>query len=523
MSQTIQIENFAGGLNSEDATTIEDNQLSIAKNVYYDSQRLLSSRRGISDFGAEVAGANGQHSIYFTRLTDGTRILLLGVGTTVRRYNETTEVFDTIDTGLTDGEKLSFITYKDWVYWSNGIDDMRRYDGATVTPDASLPKGKYLAVDKDVAYVSGVTTDPSAVFYTDANPTTVHADGFSNDEPVNQDDGIITGMHVFGGTAFIGKSVPNRSTGKGMYNVNVFSTVVSIDPIDNGGDLSSDRSMVRVENDLLYMSSTGFYSASQRQGTSGSYRAMSFSNPIQKLMDRVTDKSTVAAVYWPETKNVYVSVNESGTRNNTLYVYSLNASSPGIGVFAWTEYENINANDFTEYEDADGVKHLLVANAYGGQVIEMETGFNDNGISIRTEVQTKTFDFGSAETLKTFSNIDIGGLISRQQDLSFKIITDCVETTKNFNGTDYGCSSGSSIPIPIGREPLGEDVIGGGAVSVDGITLNPFSRFRHPFSTGQRVAINVSGNCLNSAWKLSKARVIAEIHEEDVQKNAFIS
>ena len=525
MAQTISIPSFIGGLNTSESTTIEDNQLTVAKNVYYDNQGILSSRKGISNFGTEIPVVDNQHSIYFTRLTDGTRILLVGAGTQVYRYNETTSVFDSIDTVLTDGQRLSFITYKDIVYWANGVEEMRSYDGTTVT-ELTLPAGlipNYLAVDKDVIYTAGVTSDPSTLFYTDANPDSIIADGFANNEPVNQDEGTATGLHMHRGLPFVGKSVPNRSTGKGLYQVNTFATAPTVDPVDHGGDVSSNRSMINVENDLMFLSTTGYYALSQRRGTTGTYRALSFSNNIQKEMDKVIDKSTVAAVYWPETKNIYLSVNSGATKNNKLFVYSLTVSVPGQRQFAWTEYENINANDFAEYEDSEGVKHLLIANAFGGQVIEIETGFSDNGIAIRSEVQTKTFDFNSAEILKTYTNVDVGGLISRQQELSFKITTDGVDSTKSFTGSPYVISGIEDVPVPLGIAPLGEDPVGGGAVSEDGITLFPFMRFRHPYSTGYRMSMNISGNNLQSAWKLTKAVISIEPEPQDVQYNDYIS
>jgi len=369
MAENIKVLDFRGGLATGDPTTIEDNQLAVAKNVRYDNRGLLATRKGIANFGNAIPGANGIHSIYDTRFNDGTRILLCAEGTTVYRYNEATSDWDAIDATMDDGTPIHFITYKDVVYWANGVDDMRSYDGTTVSTHSLAPLiPNYLAVQNDVVYTAGVATDPSTVFYTDANPASVQADGFKNDDPVNQDEGYITGIAPFGKILVVGKS-------KGIYTLNVFGTTPEINPIDFEGNCESHRSLVNIENDLFVMTREGVYSLAQRQGTTGSYRAYPFTRSVQEIVDRIDDKSTVCGIYFPGENNLYYGCNvDQGTTNDTTLVYSNLVSRPQERRFAWTQYENINANDFTIYTDADGEKHLLVANVFGGQVLEMETG-----------------------------------------------------------------------------------------------------------------------------------------------------
>ena len=142
----VKIPDFTGGYNSAEPTTIADNELQEVINMFYDEQKILTTRRGISTFGGAIAGVSGIHSAYYTRFTDGTRYLLVGAGTDVYKYDEGAETFNSIQTGLTDNARLSFFTYKDVISWCNGIDDFTSYDGTTVTTDAAVPKGKYFAV-----------------------------------------------------------------------------------------------------------------------------------------------------------------------------------------------------------------------------------------------------------------------------------------------------------------------------------------------------------------------------------------
>ncbi len=511
MSNTIKVSDFRGGLATGDPTTIEDNQLAIAKNVRYDNRGLLSTRKGIADFGNEIAGANGIHSIYYTRFNDGTRILLCAEGTTVYRYNEGTSNWDSIDATMDDGTPIHFITYKDVVYWANGVDSMRSYDGTTVSTHALaglLPN--YLAVQNDVVYTCGIATDPSTVFYTDANPASVQADGFKNDVPINQDEGYITGIHPFGAIVVVGKS-------KGIYTLNVFSSPnETIEAIDFEGNLESHRSMVSIENDLFVMSREGVYSLAQRGGTTGSYRAFPFTRSVQELVDRIDDKSTVCGIYFPDENNLYYGGNvDQGSTNDTLLVYSNLVSRPQERRFAWTQYENINANDFTIYTDADGDRHMLVANAFGGQVIEMETGWTDDGIEIRGSVRTKTFDFGAPEGWKTFPEIDAGGLISSQEEVDFSIDIDGVTTTKSFTGTQFAIGDDAD-PFPLGEEDMGNDPLGSGPISEEGIAFYPFIVRRPSYSSGLRVWMQFDTTSLNSGFKLNKLNIPVELHGKTV-------
>ncbi len=514
MAKTIKIQDFSGGWSTADPTVIQDNQLAEATNVYYDQQGILSTRKGIADFGGELVGATNAHSTYSTRLTTGVRILLAAGGEYMYRYNETTEVWDVIQSGLS-GEEFSFVTYKDIVYWVNGTDDSTYYDGTTVTPAPLMLKGKYLVVENDVAYLSGVSTDPSSVFYTDANPADLHSTLTalaSNDEYVNQDEGIITGLSFLGPILVVGKS-----NNTGVYTMNIFTSPdVTIEPIDFDGDVASHRSFVNAENDLKFLSTRGVYSLAQRSGTSASYRAFANSDPIRKIINNVLNKDTTASIYYKKTNNVYFAVDQGGGGvNDTLLVYSVLVSEPGRFKYAWTLYENINANDFTSYTDEDGETHLLYADATRNQIVEMETGFADNGASINTKVRTKTFDFESPETWKTFPEVDLGGLISKQETVTFKVNVDQVETSKTFTGEAFAIGDDAD-ELPLGEEPLGEDPLGGGPVSSDGIQFFPFIQRRPLYASGLRIYVQIETNSSNSGLKINKLNVPVESHDSDI-------
>jgi len=635
MADKISIADFTGGLNTAEPTAIADNQLSVARNVSYDNQGILGVRRGVKNFGTEIVAADGISSIYFTKFTDGTRILLCAEGTQMYKYNEGTSNWDSIKAGLTNGLDYSFVTYKNVIYAANGTDNVVGYanfakltggsgatsiiagwtaiadgsfnvtvNGATQSATAldftsattmievaeiieggltgvsvawitdhfeltvntgaltdtitvlsaqgggtdisgaggtpfmdaetgrgtvssgalvaaelpNIPKGKYLALENDVAYIAGVSTDPSTVFYTNANPGSLTTDGFQNDEPVNQDEGIITGLAMFGPLLVVGKD-------RGVYLVNVFASPVSIDPLDFDGDVQSHRSMVNVENDLLFMSSRGVYSLAQRQGTTASYRAFAWSQSIDREIKRIGDLTSTSAFYFPKTNNVYFAV-DSGevNRNDKMFVYSSLVSQPGARKFVWTEYVNINANDFTHYEDSDGEIHLLVANAFGGQVLEMEepNQHTDAGQEISAIMRTKTFDFGLPEAYKNFQQVNLSGFITDQEEVTFKLFTDGVETSKTFTGENFAVGDDAD-DFPLGEEDLGLDPVGSGPISIDGLDYYPFTQRRSYYKYGLRLTVQIETNSVNSALKITKLTIPVEALDDSVFPNDFIT
>ena len=514
---TINITNFTGGMNTGEEETIRDNELAIARNVSYDNQGMLGVRPGLLNFGNEIAGVDGIHSIYYTTFTDGTRILLCTAGTDVYRYDEGTTTWNSIQTGLTDGLDFSFITYKNFIYWCNGTDNFTGYDGTTVTEYPAVIKPKYMVVQNDVGYAAGVSTDPSTVFYTNANPASINADGFGNDEPINQDEGIITGIRSLGALLVVGKS-------QGIYLLNIFTTTPEVEALDFEGDVTSHRSMVSVENNMIFMSTNGVYSLSQRQGTTGSYRAYAWSENIEKDVKRIEDKTSVAACYFPRTNNVFMSV-DSGevSRPDKMFLLNTLVSIPGQYKFAWTEYTNITANDFAIYEDANGIERLLVANSFGGQVVEMERDgqYSDNGLEIGTLMRTKTFDFDVPQAYKVFRGCNLTGYITTNETVTFKVDVDGVETSKTFSGAPYAVGDDSD-PFPLGEEDLGIDPLGGGPVATDGLDYYIFTSRRSFQKYGLRMTIQIETTSLNSSMKMTKLAFPVEAMDDTIFPTDFI-
>jgi hypothetical protein len=73
-------------------------------------------------------------------------------------------VWTQIATGLSTTRPFSFETFAGNCYFSNGVDNYAKWDGATYTTFPSAPKASYLRLWKDTMFAGGVDATPDRVF-----------------------------------------------------------------------------------------------------------------------------------------------------------------------------------------------------------------------------------------------------------------------------------------------------------------------------------------------------------------------
>lgn len=78
-----------------------------------------------------------------------------------------TATWTVIASGLSTTQPFAYATYLDEVFMTNGVDDYRKWDGATQTLYSAVPKMRYLAVWKDVMWGAGETANPHRVRQSD--------------------------------------------------------------------------------------------------------------------------------------------------------------------------------------------------------------------------------------------------------------------------------------------------------------------------------------------------------------------
>jgi hypothetical protein len=136
--QVYTISSFQGGENSHISQyLIPDNQGTELINVRINDQYgSLSKREKLLSYGNfSNSSITGMHRYY---KSDGTAKLIASTGTFLKTGDDDTGLPTIIKTGLTDGKRWQFTTYKDMAIGMNGYDQPLKWDGnLNVTANAT--------------------------------------------------------------------------------------------------------------------------------------------------------------------------------------------------------------------------------------------------------------------------------------------------------------------------------------------------------------------------------------------------
>lgn len=439
------------------------------------------------------------------------RYLTANCGTSLFEYDEASTRWNLLKTSLTDGLGFGFMAYKNIMYYSNGTDNYFSYNGTACTEHtgANTYKGKYLLLANDVGYILGDPSVPSTLAYTNAVPSNLQT--FPNALVLDEDDssGKGTGITNLGPVVIAFKN-------KKIYKIN--TATPSREQLDYSEGGVGNRAIIRVENEVFYLNSSGVYTLAQREATTGSLRSDPLSEALQSLIDQITGTSleNAAGFYNSKQNNFYLWVDTNGDGyNDTALVFSVLTRK-------WTVYTGINANEAVIWEDSAGVEHFLIANAYSGQVQEIEYGTADNGSEINHEVETKNFDFDLPETLKTFEMVEVFGFCNEVANAEFDAIIDDSETipAATLLGTNYS-SSGGGRSYALGAQSLGTGALGG---AVEGsVTVYPFKLRIPMYSTGTRIRLRMRCQSLDSVVMWTKLSIYPVAQPLDVYEYDLIA
>lgn len=446
------------------------------------------------------------HSLYHVKLDDGTRVTLAAAKESLFILEQDND-WVLLSTGYSDGLKFSFINYKSVIYFSNGEDNFAYYTpanesgaGSVVTADASAPKAKYLMIVANTAYAAGIKDSLNEVKYSNALPTDLTG-AWPNNEFIYDDNSreVITGIGKLPSDAII-VFLENSA-----YYVDTVPTTSVIRPIDYDGGCQSFRTIQRVENDLFFLAEDHLYSLNQRQGTNDTFDAGSLSDNIQPKIVTGSDLTTANGFRGRNVKPNHYYLNldteQSGSPDSCLVL--------NIKLKAWTEYTGIAANQMTEYQDENDDWHLIYANVFSGQVREIETGFDDNGVEINSKVWTKENDFGDPTLYKEIRECDISGFISESAVIN---VTDKLDgednATDQILGTNYIDSVSGAAPL--GTATLGVKPLTGSPIDSENLPLALFNVRKNVYLSAFRAQIKLESSSLYSQWVLSKIQFQVE-------------
>lgn len=137
------LNDFTGWLNLTLSSNIPDNSLTIAKNMYYNRDKQLETRRGIKKFWT-TTGTSPFTSLFFFKRDDNLNRYLVGnYSDKFSVFNELSSTWSSVKTGLSEFETIPAISsqrtrwnysvYKNVIYMANGVDPYAKYDLSTYT------------------------------------------------------------------------------------------------------------------------------------------------------------------------------------------------------------------------------------------------------------------------------------------------------------------------------------------------------------------------------------------------------
>src|SRR3990167_1293710 len=127
-----EIVDFSGGQNSHASPYILKPGVAVsADNVRFNSVfGSLAKRQATNSYGS--VGSNSVTSLHRYYKADATKKLIATGSTLIQVGDDSAGTFQTIKTGMTDGKRWQWVTYKDVAIGTNGYDKPVKYDGATL-------------------------------------------------------------------------------------------------------------------------------------------------------------------------------------------------------------------------------------------------------------------------------------------------------------------------------------------------------------------------------------------------------
>lgn len=496
---TQRIDNFMWWLNTSLSWNIKDNQFTIAKNVYYNTDKQIETRRWYRKFGNKIGNAPITSQFFFQK-DDGTGSLQLCVsGTQMYKYDSGT--WTSIKTGLTEFEtnplytsnrtRRDFAVYKNVVYMCNGVNTYASYDGATYTEHAGQPPIRYVSQLTDRLFGAWDDANPNTLYYSAAAPANWNAINTNLVVVWWDENGIINGIGELWQVILALKS--NK-----IYAINV--SVPSALPIDSQSGGYCDRSISNVGNSIVFFNERGIDTLQQRTWATGSQALESkpLSDDLRSLIDKIQEKQYNSCASWYAKKynNYYFSFD---TDNNNIPDTTLVYNSL---VWSWTQYTLPLLYDYGFNINNDQERQYLFSSGAEWQMYEFEYGYDDDGETISYEVQSKDFDFDSKGTIKTFEYVDIIGQKSEGTEIDVKILVEW-EIAWWWEITDNNIQLWNSTNVlsirPISTEPLWA------SSNDEWIQMYPFSIRVPLYQSWMDVAFNLSSEW----WQriLEKARI----------------
>lgn len=379
------LKDFTGGLNRRGAPIgLTKRELLLLENMYPTPDGFLVGRSGQSEYNATQIDSNPIRSTYRFYKQNGTAITLATSGTDVYKGDDGAGTFASISNGYTADKTFSFVTWssKDKVYWTNGVEVLKSYDGTTVASvGGSPPVGSMVELHKDRLWI----LQPNLVSFSDLNVDNVWP-GANALNIADKKGGIGSFIKSANQVLIVGKTSGLwRFQGSPLLGGELlqYSDIGSIAPW-SADVVTADVQGEAIPVAVIFLAANGLYL------TDGFNVAR-----ISDRIDPVFSDFFRGAVgkYYPKRQQYFFSFNAAGGANDTLYV-ATRINTPGGQRIAWSEYTGFKAASFVIWDGAGDSGQIYAGRSDVGKLRRLDIGAQDVGVTYTCKFTTPFLDFG---------------------------------------------------------------------------------------------------------------------------------
>ncbi len=406
-------------------------ELQEARNVHFFETGSWTKRAGyIKRFDNAVTGSSIITGLYELIKRDGTKRFI--ISTDALYYGDQSAASPTaISGGLTftvgsEGQNfMSMITFNNKVIGANGIEPAWSWD--ITNPAASIagmPIAPIITTYQHFVFAGGNATYPYRLYFSnDGDETTWTGTDYID---IGDLTSGITGLAVLFGKLYI-------FTRRSMYELRGYDRdTFQVDEVTTSTGCISYKSIVKVDNNLIFWSERGIYAF---DGINVHYLSETLSLTIAGLnYNRI---NYITAEVYKAKNQVWFSVSTGSNPNNNqvicmTYKPTVSESSYGISNVYFGQTQNSVA--FAVYtgmafncfglERSTTQLDRLYAGGYNGLIYLQDFGNNDDGAGIDFFIKTPPIDMGAPEEFKRFRYLWIFNKQEGSYNLGISYVTD---------------------------------------------------------------------------------------------------
>lgn len=286
-----------------------------------------------------------------------------------------------------------------WLDYGTNSGDPFRFLPTTDTTGG--PKAKYVIRFQDRLILAGISGHPTRLMVSGRYPDHERFDWYGGGGYVEIEPD--SGQHITGLGIYQEKLVVFKENSVWQVNLNQiqFGQYLILDPqyklLTASQGCSSHRSIVAVENDLMFSNRKGIYILRYEPQLLTVLNANEISAKVRPFFEGLTnaDLTTAAGAYidkkyilsFPSSKNTIIFDRER-----------LSFMGPWITSFGITQW--------SKYVDDTGIERWIAADSNDNYVTEFSSGYSDDkGATFYTTFKTKKEDFGDWTIFKTINEI----------------------------------------------------------------------------------------------------------------------